>query len=152
MKKTIISESIGVFTYKEERKVYELEKEGKRWSLLISFGQEDAYGLLKKAENLFVCLAQFDQKAKRAIAEKLVDYKNEFWPEYDEDDEELDWDAVDAGEYDITEEAFAEAIFLCDIQVGTDMIYCEYNDGDLFGGHRIHAFFDNDYKLISTDV
>ncbi len=31
-------------------------------------------------------------------------------------------------------------------------MYCEYHDGDLFGGHRIHANFDHDYKLLNADV
>ena len=34
----------------------------------------------------------------------MINYKNDFWPEYDENDEHLNWDAVDAGEYDITKE------------------------------------------------
>ena len=82
----------------------------------------------------------------------MIHYKNDFWPEYDENDEHLNWDAVDAGEYDVTKEKFAEAITLYDIEIRATDIYCEYHDGDLFGGHRIHAYFDNDYKLLSAEV
>ena len=106
--------------------------------------------MIKRAEKLFIFLEGFEQIAKISIAEKLIDYKNDFWPDYDEDDENLNWAAVDAGEYDITKEEFAEAIILYEIRVND--IYCEYHDGGLFGGHRIHAYFDNDYKLLNADV
>ncbi|MGM9949276.1 MAG: DUF2262 domain-containing protein [Lysinibacillus sp.] len=152
MKKTISSESMGVFTFDELVQSYCLERERIRWGLDASPVQADADVLLKRAENLNACLKPFNQKAKKAIAERLVDYKNDCWPEYDEDDESLDWDAVDAGEYDVTQEGFEKAITLCYVQIGMDTIYCEYKDGDLFGGHRIHALFDHGYRLISAEV
>ena len=61
-------------------------------------------------------------KAKIAIAKELIEYKNDFWPEYDENDEHLDWDAVDAGEYDMTKETFEQSITLMDILI-RKMIY-----------------------------
>ena len=61
-----------------------------------------------------------------------------------------DW--IDAGKYDVTREAVKKAITLCDVQISFDIICCEYKDSDLFGGHRMHALFDHDYKLISADV
>ncbi len=152
MKKTITSEWMGIFTFDEGNKSYWLDQGGRRWSIEVLDGQVDVQALLKRAEKLFHCIEQFDQEAKRAIAERLVHYKNDFWPVYDENDEKLDWEAVDAGEYDVTPEAFEEAITLCDIQIAPNHIYCEYKDGDLFGGHRIHASFGKDYKLISADV
>ena len=51
----------------------------------------------------------------------------------DENDEHLDWDAVDAGEYDMTKETFEQSITLMDIVMRENDIYCEYNDGDVFG-------------------
>ena len=54
--------------------------------------------------------------------EELIEYKNDFWPEYDENDEHLDWDAVDAGEYDMTKETFEQSITLMDIVI-RKMIY-----------------------------
>ena len=39
----------------------------------------------------YICLEEFDKNAKVAIAEELIEYKNDFWPEYDENDEHLNW-------------------------------------------------------------
>ena len=152
MEKSIQSELIGVFTYNEDRKMFEARIGKVHWKLDIRNEWVDKNKVVKRAEKLFIFLEEFDQKAKIAITEKLIDYKNDFWPVYDEDDENLNWDAVDAGEYDITKEEFAEAITLYDIEIRADDIYCEYHDGDLFGGHRIRAYFDYDYKLLNVDV
>lgn len=150
MKEAISSQSMGNFTFDEATKAYITDEKGIHWSLNMSQEGADAQVLLQKAETLFASMEQFEQKAKRAIAGKLVHYKNEFWPDYDE--ENVDWDAVDAGEYDVTIEAFEAAIALCDVDIRMENIYCEYKDGDLFGGHRIHAYFDDDYTLIKADV
>lgn len=152
MKKTIQSEFIGVFTYNEDDKKFEVSKEKIHWKLDVRNELVDQNEMLNRAEKLYIFLEEFDQTAKMAIAEKLSDYKNDFWPEYDEDDENLNWDAVDAGEYDVTKEEFAEAITLYDIEIRANDIYCEYHDGDLFGGHRIHAYFDHDYRLLNAEV
>src|SRR5690606_4565593 len=100
MEQSIKSELIGVFTYNEECKIFELRKGKIHWILEIKSELIDKKEMIQKAEKLFLILEEFDQKAKIAIAEKLIDYKNEFWPEYDEDNENVNWDAVDAGEYD----------------------------------------------------
>jgi len=100
----------------------------------------------------YICLEEFDKNAKVAIAEELIEYKNDFWPEYDENDEHLNWEAVDAGEYDITKETFEKSITLMDIVMRENDIYCEYNDGDLFGGHRIHASFDYEHNLLDAEI
>ncbi|GGA37850.1 DUF2262 domain-containing protein [Psychrobacillus lasiicapitis] len=152
MEKIIRSELIGVFTYNEDTKTFEASKGKIHWQLNIIDELVNQNEMLKRAEALFLVLEEFNRKAKTAIAEKLINHKNDFWPEYDEDDENLNWDAVDAGEYDVTKEEFAEAISLYDIEIREKDIYCEYNDGNLFGGHRIHAHFDNDYKLLNTEV
>ena len=152
MEKTIQSKLIGVFTYNEDRKTFETSKGKIHWTLDMRNELVDKNEMIKRAEKLFIFLEKFDQTAKIAITEKLIDYKNDFWLEYDEDDENLNWDAVDAGEYNVTKEEFAEAITLYDIKIRANDIYCEYHDGDLFGGHRIHAYFDNDYKLLNADV
>ncbi|MBO1001238.1 DUF2262 domain-containing protein [Pseudogracilibacillus auburnensis] len=152
MEKTIQSELIGLFTYNEICKTYE-QNDGKiHWSLDIRNEGVNVNKLLKKAEELFLFMEDFDKKAKVAIAEKLIDYKNDSWPEYDENDENLNWDVVDAGEYDVTKEKFAEVITLYDIVIRVNDIYCEFDDGDLFGGHRIHAYFDDYYELLNADV
>ncbi|MED4400153.1 DUF2262 domain-containing protein [Metabacillus fastidiosus] len=152
MEKSIKSELIGLFIFNADCKAYE-QNEGKiHWQLNMRDEYTDINEMIKRAEKLFLRIEEFNKKAKAAIAEKLIDYKNDFWPEYDENDEHLNWDAVDAGEYDVTKEEFEEAITLYDIAIRADDIYCEYDDGDLFGGHRIHAYFDNDYTLLSVDV
>ncbi|GLV67538.1 hypothetical protein Bmyc01_62070 [Bacillus mycoides] len=152
MEKSIKSELIGAFTFNEACKAYQ-QNEGKiHWQLDIRNEYVDVNEMIKRAEKLFLCVEEFDKKAKVAIAEKLIDYKNDFWPEYDENDEHLNWDAVDAGEYDVTKEKFEKAITLYDIEIRANDIYCEYHDGDLFGGHMIHAYFDNDYKLLNAEV
>ncbi|MEH7110044.1 DUF2262 domain-containing protein [Bacillus sp. JJ1764] len=152
MEKSIQSRLIGVFTYNDDRKVFEANEGKIHWKLDIRNEFVDVDEMLKKAEKLFSCIEEFDKNAKVSIADKLIDYKNDFWPEYDEDDEYLNWDTVDAGEYDITKEKFQEAITLYDIEIRANEIYCEYDDGDLFAGHRIHAYFDNNYELLRADV
>ena len=60
--------------------------------------------------------------------------------------------AVDAGEYDMTKETLEQSITLMDIVMRENDIYCEYNDGGVFGGHRIHASFDNQYNLLAAEI
>ncbi|CAM4227567.1 DUF2262 domain-containing protein [Lederbergia lenta] len=149
MQKSIESK-LGTFIHNEHLKSFKLESGPIHWSL-----NENHVSLeetIKRAETLFSVLEEFNIEAKIAIAKELIVYKNEFWPEYDEDDETLDWDAVDAGAYDTTLEEFCHAITLLDIEINEKSIYLEYDDGDLFGGHRIHATFDYDYKLLKAAI
>ncbi|MGN8230859.1 DUF2262 domain-containing protein [Paenibacillus polymyxa] len=152
MERSVISSLIGVFTYNEDYTALEANEGKIHWRLDVKNGSVDVAEMIKRAEELFLCLADFDRKAKEAIAGELIEYKNDFWPEYDENDENLNWDAVDAGEYNTTNEKFQESITLYDIELNTNEIYCEYDDGDLFGGHRIHAYFDKNFKLLRADV
>ncbi|KAB8126223.1 DUF2262 domain-containing protein [Gracilibacillus oryzae] len=147
----LIKSKLGNFFYNENFQVYELKQDKLHWTLDSGAGKT-VCPLIEKAETLFTCLEEFDQRIRFAIAEKLIDYKNDFWPEYDENDEYLDWDAVDAGELDVSKEDFAEAIVLYYIKISTNNIYCEFYDGDLFGGHRIHAHVDDDYNLLRADI
>lgn len=131
MKKSIKSEWLGMFIFNETFHTYE-QNEGKvHWGLDTGNERVHVYEMMKRAERLYRCLEEFDKKAKIAIAEELLEYKNDFWPEYDENDEHLNWDAVDAGEYDITKETFEKSITLMDIVIRANDIYCEYNDGEL---------------------
>ncbi|GGO08388.1 hypothetical protein [Saccharibacillus kuerlensis] len=52
----------------------------------------------------------------------------------------------------MTVEKFAASISLLFVEIGSASAYCEYEDGELFGGHRIHAYFDEEYRLISADI
>ncbi|MFD0050970.1 DUF2262 domain-containing protein [Actinomycetes bacterium NPDC127524] len=148
MKKTIWSSLIGVFHYNEELNNFEYQEGNIDWTLDCNNIEE----ILKIAEQVYINLEEFDKIAKKAIATELLQYKNEFWPDYDENDESLDWDAVDAGEFDITIEEFEEIITLSNINIKKSGIYCEYKDGGLFGGHRIHAYFDNEFKLDKANI
>ncbi|MBE5106037.1 DUF2262 domain-containing protein [Bacillus thuringiensis] len=152
MEKSIKSKLIGMFIFNETFHTYQQNKGKVHWELDTGNERVHVYEMMKRAERLYICLEEFDKKAKGVIAEELIDYKNDFWPEYDENDEHLNWDAVDAGEYDITKEIFEKSITLMDIVIRANDIYCEYNDGDLFGGHRIHASFDNDYNLLHAEI
>ncbi|WP_153979642.1 DUF2262 domain-containing protein [Paenibacillus xylanilyticus] len=152
MEKSIHSELIGTFIYEELSKAYTYEKGPVHWTLEISDDKANFYEIMQRAENLYRVLHEFDKQAKVSIADELTSYKNDFWPEYDEDDEHLDWDEVDAGKYDVTPETFAASIKLLDIVIRHEDIYCEYDDGELFGGHRIHAYFDNDHRLRSAEI
>ncbi|KRG16466.1 DUF2262 domain-containing protein [Lederbergia galactosidilytica] len=145
-----IKSNFGTFQYNQHVKSFKLEIGSIYWSL--DNEHADLSELVCKAEELYSVLEDFNKKTKMAIAQELIDYKNDFWPEYDEDDETLDWDAVDAGEYDISVEIFIKAITLLDIEINAQGIYLEYDDGDLFGGHRIHAKFDYDYKLLQATI
>lgn len=145
--------SFGVFSYDEDFKSYELDDGKIYWSIKPEHEDEDTLNkLIYTAEKLYGGMASFEQKAKAAIADELIDYKNDFWPEYDEDDENLDWDAVEAGEYEVTIEEFGAALTLLHIVIRANEIYCEYDDGEMFGGHRIHAYFDQDYNLLKADT
>ncbi|MEW4426682.1 DUF2262 domain-containing protein [Paenibacillus pabuli] len=152
MEKSIHSELIGTFIYEDLSRAYTYEKGPVHWTLEILDDKANIYEMMQRAENLYKVLYEFDKQAKVSIADELTSYKNDFWPEYDEDDEHLDWDEVDAGKYDVTPETFAASIKLLDIVIRNEDIYCEYDDGELFGGHRIHAYFDNDHRLRSAEI
>ncbi|MBM6387565.1 MAG: DUF2262 domain-containing protein [Paenibacillus sp.] len=152
MEKSIHSELIGTFIYEDLSRAYTYEKGPVHWTLEILDDKANIYEMMQRAENLYKVLYEFDKQAKVSIADELTSYKNDFWPEYDEDDEHLDWDDVDAGKYDVTPETFAASIKLLDIVIRNEDIYCEYDDGELFGGHRIHAYFDNDHRLRSAEI
>lgn len=152
METTIKSERMGVFSYNETSKSFEIYKEKINWQLEISSDSIDVNEMVKEAEKLFNSLEEFDQKARIAISENLITFKNDFWPEYDENDINLNWDEVESGKYDVTKNEFANRITLYHIRIRTKEIYCEYGDGDLFGGHLIHAYFNNDYELVKVNV
>ncbi|MFC7680776.1 DUF2262 domain-containing protein [Paenibacillus sp. GCM10028914] len=152
MELNIRSRLIGIFKFNSDYMGYEC-KEGKiDWILKLESKSTDVNELINKAETLFVEMDRFDHLAKSGIAEKLIDYKNDFWPEYDENDSDLDWDAVEAGDYDVSKEKFEELINLCFIEIRSNEIYCEYNDGDMFGGHRIHVYLDYQFNVINAEL
>ncbi|MCM3172986.1 DUF2262 domain-containing protein [Paenibacillus sp. MER 99-2] len=152
MQKVIHSKIMGSFKYDEQFNTYE-HTEGKvYYTLRLEQDCANVDELMSRAEKIFCETAEFENKAKAQVAHHLIDYKNDFWPEYDEDDENLNWDDVDAGKYDVSIEDFVKAIILLDIEIRKNQIYCEFSDGDLFGGHRIHAGFDYEYRLIQADV
>ncbi|WP_433942799.1 DUF2262 domain-containing protein [Paenibacillus sp. SN-8-1] len=152
MEKIVTVNGIGHFTYSREQNSY-IHNEGLvHWALKLEDESTDVDVLVNKAKLLVSEFERFEQLAKIEIAEELLEYKNDFWPAYDENDVQLDWDAVDAGEYDVTIEQFVELISLLFIEIRSSEIYCEYLDGDLFGGHRIHAYFNDDYKLIKAEI
>ena len=152
VEKILESTELGIFVYSEELNSFELQTDKVHWSLKMDNQMEEATQLMKRAEVLSKKMCEFNTKAKESIVEELLDYKNDFWPEYDEDDESLDWEKVDAGEYDITRERFAKSITLLDIELSFDKIYLEYDDGDLFGGHRIHVLFDGNGQLLKAEI
>jgi len=143
---------IGIFEYNDQFKCYELESGHIHWSILIDGEADNISKKINMVEKLFANLQSFNQRAKEKIAEELIDLKNEQWFEYDENDAELDWDAIEAGEYDITVEDFTNAITLIYVSINNDGIYCEYEDGELFGGHRIHAYFDKKCDFLKADI
>lgn len=152
MLKSIHSAKMGTLVYEKISEGYTLREGAVHWILDASDNKVNMQEMIHRAEKLYEGFSEFDQQAKARIAGELVTFKNDFWPEYDEDDPDLDWDRVDAGEYNVSEERFAACIRLLDIVIKHTHIYCEYDDGELFGGHRIHAYFDNDYNLIRADI
>jgi len=150
--KSIHSEHIGTFVYEEMSRAYTHEEGSIHWTLEISDDKANVYEMVQRAEKLYKVIQEFDKQARVAIADELTSYKNDFWPEYDENDEHLNWDEVDAGKYDVTPDTFAASIKLLDIVIRNEDIYCEYDDGELFGGHRIHAYFESDYRFRSAEI
>ena len=151
MNLSIYSDALGLFSYDETTKKIKNCEGNIYWSL-NSNNITDAKQLLLVAESLFSSIEVFHKQVRTSVAAYLLDYKNDFWPEYDENDPTLNWEAVDAGEYNITQEKFVSSIRLYDVVISKEVIYCEFDDGDLFGGHRIHATFSNDLKLLEASI
>ncbi|MHA7966786.1 DUF2262 domain-containing protein [Paenibacillus sp. CAU 1782] len=152
METTIKSQTMGSFVYNKEFNAYEKNDGKVSFALNLKDKKTDAYELMARAEAIFAKYQIFEQLVKPQIARELIDYKNDFWPEYDEYDENLDWDEVNTGKYDLTEAVFETKITLLHIHIHPTHIYCEFNDGEMFGGHRIHSEFDYEYQLISADI
>lgn len=152
MNHTIESSLMGTFQYDHLIKDYKLKKNRVIWSLNTTENNKSYNLLLKKAEAFYDNFNIINERLKHEIAKSMIDFKNDFWPEYDEDDENLDWDAVDAGEYNVSINTFKSKIDLLDIQINYNGIYLEYDDNNLFGGHRIHVNIDDDYKLINAEI
>lgn len=152
MERIIRSEIIGNLKFKRDYMAYE-SNEGKiNWKIKLESESTNVNELINIAEKLFVEIDRFDNHAKKGIANMLIDYKNDFWPEYDENDSGLDWDAVDAGEYNVSKDKFEELLSLCAIEIRTNEIYCEYLDGNMFGGHRIHAYLDYEFNVTNAEL
>ena len=151
MNSSIYSDALGLFSYDETTKNFR-NCQGKICWSLNSNNTVDANQLLLVAERLFSSIELFHNQVRTSVAAYLLDYKNDFWPEYDENDPTLSWEAVDAGEYNITHEKFVSSIILCDVVISKEVINCEFDDGDLFGGHRIHATFSNDLRLLEASI
>ena len=151
MNSSIYSDALGLFSYDETTKNFK-NCEGKICWSLNSNNTVDANQLLLVAERLFSSIELFHNQVRTSVAAYLLDYKNDFWPEYDENDPTLSWEAVDAGEYNITHEKFVSSITLYDVVISKEVINCEFHDGDLFGGHRIHATFSHDLKVLEASI
>ena len=151
MNSSIFSSALGLFSYDEATKKFKNCEGNIFWSL-NSNNTIDARKLLIIAESLFSSIDIFQKQVGTSVAAYLLDYKNDFWPEYDENDPTLSWEAVDAGEYNITHEKFVTSITLCDVIISKEVINCEFHDGDLFGGHRIHATFSHDLKILEASI
>ncbi len=147
----LIKSIIGEFVYCKSNKAFENKDHYIHWCVDTN-DVDVAKPLIKKAEQIYLEIAVFEKNAKLLIAKELVEFKNDFWPDYDEHDESLNWDDVNAGVFDVSVESFYKKIRRLVIIVFEDEIYCEFKDGDLFGGHRIHAHFDNDYKLKEASI
>ena len=52
----------------------------------------------------------------------------------------------------MTFEKFVSSITLYDVVISKEVINCEFYDGDLFGGHRIHATFSHDLKILEASI
>lgn len=116
MNSSISSDAFGLFSYKETTKNFENCKGNIHFSLNnISIGS--AKELLIGVEKQFSTVEVFEQHVKTSVAENMLDYKNDFWPEYDENDPNLNWEAVDAGKYNITLEEFVSSITLSDVVI-----------------------------------
>jgi hypothetical protein len=152
VEKILDSIVLGIFVYREELNSFNLQLDKVHWILKMDNQMQEAAQLMKRAEGLYKNMHEFNAKVKESIAEELLVYKNDFWPDYDEDDENLDWDKVDAGEYDITRKRFTESITLLEIEINVDNIYLEYDDGELFGGHRIHVLLDKNGQLLKAEI
>ncbi|GGO08404.1 hypothetical protein [Saccharibacillus kuerlensis] len=84
---------IGVFTYDQESHSYTHQEGSINWRLKLenkNAKTADVDQLVSRAESLVSEFGEFEQAAGRAVAEKLIDFKNDFWPEYNEDDPDLD--------------------------------------------------------------
>lgn len=151
MNSSIYSNALGLFRYDETTKKFKNCAGNIYWSL-NSNNTMDAKQLLLIAESLFSSIEVFHKQVRTSVAAYLLDYKNDFWPEYDENDPTLSWEAVDAGEYNLTQEKFVSSITLYDVVISKEVINCEFHDGDLFGGHRIHASFSHDLKILEASI
>lgn len=108
---------------------------------IITIDIGDCYGeditkeeLLSKIENAY----KNRDSMYRKIAEKLVEIKNKYW--CDEDEDKI-----------LTIDEFIDNMKLLYLTIDKKEIYMELNDSGMFGWHRIHGYFDWKLNLKKAD-
>ena len=142
------SKLLGVFTYNEYINSYERNDGKIHWKLRTVKESDNVYLLLKKAEDLFQGIDEFDEKAKIAIAEEFFGNEIERLLDYDENNMKLD-SAVN--ENYMIRDKIIKLLTLHDVEIEEKGICCKYYGGDCFEGLIITAYFDNEYQLLSAE-
>lgn len=134
--------SLGVLRYCDHLHWYEGQFPFRQSQLLIRFST-DEQGQVKAAiargTDLVAQLEYYVESAKEYAVEKLLDIKNEFWS--DEDEEVL------------TPEQFKNKMVLESIVISSDgEVSFYHNDGNLFFGHCILITMDSQNNFIDADT
>lgn len=101
--------------------------------------REEAIGRLPRLAELLDRLAQTDAAARLYAAEELLELKNDFWLNDDEEE--------------VSEESFVARMELESLTLGADgAATLWYADGDLFGGHTICVEQGGDGEFSSAEM
>ncbi|NGZ75239.1 DUF2262 domain-containing protein [Saccharibacillus alkalitolerans] len=132
----------GLLTFKTELQWFEgeWEAEGRRIDIRLQTPERKrALELLPILEQRIAGLESTDTSARRLAADELLDAKNDFW--LDEDEEEA------------TPEQFAGLMELESLTLDEDGdVALWYDDGELFAGHTICVRFDAAGVFLSADM
>lgn len=128
---SIESDLLGKLVLNKEFNWYEGTGDwcGERIPFQLEIEEEDQVEEgLKLLEQFFGMAKEWDERMRKAAAEKLTDLAND----WKDDDEEMD------GTPDITEEDFAERIAICSIYFNAEGYFtADYDDDDMFWGHSV---------------
>ncbi len=139
-KEPIAHPTLGALTWNDEFENWETSGElspGKRIQMRVAVIQPSAAAVVAAFSDMFRWLRKHEPAARRFAASELLDTYNASWNEG----------------APISARSFTNRMTLAEVSVGTDgTMDLDYDVGDLFGGHGVVVYTDEDRAFASTDI
>jgi hypothetical protein len=145
-KPVVIEHKLGTFTLEREYSWFEgiidwMGEEANVYLCMDEDGNDTANDAIARLEKLIEDVKGNDFKFREFAAKKLTDLANDWLEESDEEEHE-----------EITEQEFAKRIYISEISIEDDGMTIFFYDDDMFWGHIIMIYVDENGELKSANI